>query len=59
MLTVDTDGGIVLNAKIDVFLDTEAEVAGCGEIAGQKLVLLNLETTLKNFLSLGACTSKI
>jgi hypothetical protein len=59
LLTVDTDGRIVLDTKIDVFLDTETEVTSCGEVAGQKLILLDLETTLKNLLSLGAYTYRI
>jgi hypothetical protein len=42
-----------------VFLDTETEVTSCGEVAGQKLILLDLETTLKNLLSLGAYTYRI
>lgn len=49
---VDTDGGVVLDTKIDVLADTEAEVASLGEVALAKLVLLNLEATLKNFLGL-------
>jgi hypothetical protein len=51
--TVNTDGGIVLDTKIDVFLDTETKVASFREVTAQKFVLLNLETTLENFLSLG------
>jgi hypothetical protein len=57
--TVDTDGGIVLDTKIDVFLDTETEVAGSREVASQKFVLLNLEATLENFLSLGTYNKQI
>lgn len=49
---VDTDGGVVLDTKIDVLADTEAEVAGLGEVALAQLVLLDLEATLKNLLSL-------
>lgn len=30
---VDTDGGVVLDTKIDVFVDTETEVAGFAEVA--------------------------
>jgi len=51
---VDTDGGVVLDTKIDVLADTEAEVAGLGEVALAKLILLDLEATLEDFLSLGA-----
>jgi hypothetical protein len=49
---VDTDGRVVLDTKIDVLADTEAEVAGLGEVALAQLVLLDLEATLKNLLSL-------
>lgn len=49
---VNTDGGIVLDTKIDVLADTEAEVAGLGEVASAELVLLDLEATLKNLLGL-------
>lgn len=51
---VDTDTGVVLDAEIDVLGDTEAEVAGLGEVALAELVLLDLEATLENLLSLGA-----
>src|ERR1700731_4179913 len=54
LLTVNTNGRIVLDTKINVFLDTETKVTGSREVTSQKLVLLDLETTLKNFLSLGA-----
>ena len=50
--TVNTDGRVVLDTKIDVLADTEAEVAGLGEVALAKLVLLDLEATLENLLSL-------
>jgi hypothetical protein len=50
---VDTDTGVVLDTEIDVLADTEAEVAGLGEVALAELVLLDLETTLENLLSLG------
>ena len=49
---VDTDGGVVLDTKIDVFADTEAEVAGLREVALAELVLLDLEATLENLLGL-------
>lgn len=51
---VDTDRGVVLDTKIDVLADTEAEVAGLGEVALAELVLLDLEATLENLLGLGA-----
>lgn len=52
--TVDTNGGIVLDAEIDVLVDTEAEVTSLAEIALAELVFLDLEATLQNLLSLGA-----
>jgi hypothetical protein len=52
--TVDTDTRVVLETEIDVLADTETEVAGLGEVALAELVLLDLETTLDDLLSLGA-----
>ena len=40
---VDTDGGVVLDAEIDVFGDSEAEVAVLGEVVAAELVLADLE----------------
>lgn len=48
------DARIVLDAQIDVLGDTETEVAGLGEVALAELVLLDLQATLENLLSLGA-----
>ena len=52
--SVDTDSGVVLDTEIDVLADTEAEVTGLGEVALAELVLLDLEATLEDLLSLGA-----
>ena len=49
---VDTDTGVVLDAEIDVLADTEAEVAGLGEVALAELILLDLEATLDDLLGL-------
>lgn len=49
---VDTDGRVVLDTEIDVLTDAEAEVAGLGEVAPAEFVLLDLEATLENLLSL-------
>jgi len=57
--TVNTDGGIVLDTQIDVLLDTEAEVAGLGEVGLLQLVLLDLEATLENLLGLGATDGNV
>ena len=50
--TVNTDGGVVLDTKIDMLADTETEVASLREVALAELVLLDLEATLEDFLSL-------
>lgn len=52
---VDTNRRVVLDTKIDVLADTEAEVAGLGEVALAEFVLLDLEATLENLLSLFPC----
>jgi hypothetical protein len=46
---VNTDRRIVLDTQVDVFADTEAEVASLREIALTQFVLLDLEATLQNF----------
>ena len=56
---VDTDRGVVLDAKIDVLADTEAEVAGLREVALAELVLLDLEATLEDLLSLLQCQRQV
>ena len=50
---VNTDRRVVLDAQVDVLGDTETEVAGLGEVALAELVLLDLEATLEDLLSLG------
>jgi len=57
--TIDTDGGIVLDAQIDVFLDAEAKVAGGGEVLATQLVLAHLQATLQDFLGLGAANRAV
>ena len=52
--TKNTDTGVIPSTEIDMFLDTKSEVSSLGEVSLPKLVLLDFETTLKNFLSLGA-----
>lgn len=56
---VDTDGGVVLDTEINVLRDTESEVAGLGEVALAELVLLDLEATLENLLSLESSSQSI
>jgi len=57
--TVDTNRGVVLDTEINVLVDTEAKVTGLTEVALAELVLLDLETTLKNLLSLGAADGDV
>lgn len=57
--TVDTDGGVVLDTKIDVLADTEAEVASLAEVALAEFVLLDLEATLENLLGLRATDGNV
>lgn len=49
-----TDAGIVFDSKIDVFLDTEAEGTGGGEVAHLEFVFLDLESLVKDLFGLGA-----
>ena len=50
---VDTNARVVLDAQVDVLADTEAEVAGLGEVAALQFILLDLEATLDDLLRLG------
>lgn len=50
--TENTSVGIVLDTKINVLLNTETEVTRVGEVILNELVLLDLQTTLKNLKSL-------
>lgn len=43
-----TRGWVVLQAKVDVFLDTKAKASGVGEVLALELVLLHLEPTLED-----------
>ena len=45
--TVDADGGIVLDAQVDVFLDAEAEVAVVGEVLTTQFVFTDLGKKIK------------
>lgn len=57
--TVNADGGVVLDAKIDVLADAEAEVARLAEVALAQLVLLHLEPALQNLFGLGPAHSNV
>ena len=50
--TENTSVGIILDTKINVLLNTKTEVTRVGEVVLNKLVLLDLQTTLKNLKSL-------
>jgi hypothetical protein len=49
--SVNTDRRVVLDTEIDVFADTETEVASLGEVALAEFVFLDLQSTLQDFLS--------
>lgn len=55
----DTDGGVVPGTQVDVLLDTEAEVAGLGEVLAAELVLLDLEASLEDLLGLGTADGDV
>merc|ERR1712156_1226174 len=55
--SVDTDARIVLDAKIDMFSNTEAKVSGLRKVASFQLVFLHLQTLLQDFFSLGSSHS--
>ena len=46
--TENTSVGIVLDTKINVFLNTKTEVTGVGEVVLNKFIFLDLQATLKN-----------
>ena len=50
--TEDTGVGVVLDAQINVLLNTETEVARVGEVLLHQLVLLHLQTALQDLQSL-------
>ena len=52
--SVNTNCWVVLDTEIDVFADTETEVASLGEVALAKLILLDLQSPLQDLLSLGS-----
>lgn len=52
--TENTDTWVVSSTEVDVFLNTESKIPGLREVSLSKFVLLHLEATLKDFLSLGS-----
>lgn len=57
--TENTDTRVVLDTQVNVLGDTETEVAGLREVALAELVLLDLQATLENLLSLRATDSDV
>lgn len=57
--TEDTDTGVVSGTQIDVLLDTETEVSSLREVSAAQLVLLDLQATLQDLLSLGATDGNV
>ena len=57
--TVDTNTGVVLDTQVNVLADTETEVTGLGEVLLSQLVLLDLEATLEDLLSLGTTDGNV
>jgi len=50
--SVDTNRRVVLDTKIDVFADTESEVASLREVTLAEFVFLDFQSTLQDFLGL-------
>ena len=57
--TKNTDTWVVPSTKIDVFLDTEPKVSGLRKVSLPEFILLDFETTLKDFLGLGATDGNV
>jgi hypothetical protein len=57
--THNTNCRVILDAEVDVLRDAEAEVALLVEVALAELVLLDLEATLEDLLSLGAANGDV
>merc|ERR1719221_2167024 len=51
---VDANAGVVLDAQVDVLLDAEAKVSVVGKVLAPQLVLLHLQSSLQDLLSLGS-----
>ena len=57
--SVNTNSWVVLDTEIDMFADTETEVASLREVALAELIFLNLQSTLQDFLSLWSSDSDV
>ena len=51
---VDTNGGVVLDTKINVFLNTKTKVSGVTEVVFPQLVFPNFQPSFKDFFSFGS-----
>ena len=56
---VNANRWVVFDTEIDVFADTEAEVASLREVALAELVFLDLQSTLQDLLGLGAADGDV
>lgn len=57
--SVNSDSRVVLDTEIDVLADSETEVASLREVALAELVLLDLQSTLQDFLCLWATDGNV
>lgn len=57
--SVNTNGRIVLDAQVNVLRDTKTKVTSLREVPLPQLILLDLETSLKDLLSLRAADSNM
>ena len=51
---VDTNGGVVLDTKINVFLNTKTKVSGVTEVVFPQLIFPNFQPSFKDFFSFGS-----
>ena len=56
---VDANGRVVFDSKINVFLDTEAEVSSVTEVVLPQFIFPDFQASLKDFLSLGSTNSAV
>ena len=53
------DAGVISGTKVDVFLDTKSKIPGLREVSLPEFVLLDLEATFEDLLSLGATDGNV
>merc|ERR1719341_3140020 len=56
---VNANAWVILDSQVNVLLDAEAKVAVVGEVLLSQLILLHLESSLNDLLSLGAPDSAV